>query len=168
MGDLKLTPTAQGTIEIEAPPELVYGLVSNVPAMPEWAAETERCVWIGGADRAEEGARFRGRNAHRRRKWATTCTVTAAEAGERFSFKVAVGGFHTATWWYDIEPTDTGCRVTEGTQRRVPWLLALVVNRGLLGIPDRDAHNQRNIERTLEQLKAHAEALATPSPEANG
>lgn len=156
--------TALSSIEIAAPADLVYDLVSDVPAMAEWAAEVERNKWLDGASGPAVGARFRGVNRHRGRVWATTCTVTAAEPGARFEFLVRVAGFPSATWRYVIEPTAEGCRVTESTRRLSPRPLAMLVNWTGLGIRDRDAHNQRNIERTLAQLKSHAEALAANRP----
>lgn len=153
-------PTASSSIEIAASPSLVYEVVSDVAGLPKWAEEADRCSWLSGADRAVVGAKFRGRNRHKNRRWVTTCVVTDAEQGKRFAFRVHVAGVPSATWRYDIEPTDGGCRVTESTRRLTPRPLALVVNRFGLGIPDRDKHNQRNIERTLAQLKDHAEALA--------
>ncbi|WP_051400329.1 SRPBCC family protein [Haloechinothrix halophila] len=153
-------PTAQSSIEIAAPPELVYELVSDVPNLPDWAAEIERCSWIDGATGPAVGAKFTGRNEHKKRKWGTLCIVTAAEPGREFAFQVRIAGAPSALWRYQIEPTDTGCRVTESTRRLVPRPLALTVNRLFLGIRDRDNHNQANIERTLAKLKEHAESLA--------
>ncbi|MGH3738100.1 MAG: SRPBCC family protein [Micromonosporaceae bacterium] len=153
------TPTAQSSIEIAAPPELVYDLVSNVPDTGKWAAETDRCRWLGGADGPAVGARFQGRNRHKGRVWATTCEVTHAEPGRRFEFRVRTAGVPSASWRYTIEPTAAGCRVTESTLRLAPRPVALLVNRALLGIPDRDSHNQANIERTLAQLKTYAESM---------
>ncbi|MGH3713309.1 MAG: SRPBCC family protein [Micromonosporaceae bacterium] len=153
-------PTAQSTIEIAAPPELVYDIVSNVPELPKWAAETDRCRWIGGADGPAVGARFQGRNRHTWRVWSTVAKVTHADPGRRFGFQVYVYGVPSATWRYTIEPIPGGSRVTESTLRVTPRPIAMAVNAGLLGIPDRDAHNQRNIERTLAQLKTYAESLA--------
>lgn len=153
-------PTAQGTIEIDAPPELVYELITDITALPDWAVEADRCAWLDGATGAAVGARFRGRNRHKRRRWSTTCTVTAADPGRRFTFDVVVVGTTSATWEYEIEPTQTGCRVTERTKRRVPLAAAKLVNLLMLGIRDRDGHNQANIERTLANLKDYAEARA--------
>jgi uncharacterized protein YndB with AHSA1/START domain len=152
-------PTAEGTIDIDASPELVYELVTEVTALPEWAAETERCSWVGGATAAAVGARFRGHNRHQGRRWSTTCTVTSADPGRRFGFDVSVMGIRTARWEYEIEPAGGGSRVVESTRRLVPRLPANLTNR-LLGVRDRDAHNQANIERTLARLKDYAESRA--------
>lgn len=149
-------PTAQSSIEINAPAEKVYELVSDVPNVPNWAAEVDRCTWVEGADGPAVGAKFRGINSNAGRRWPMSCEVTAADPGRRFAFKVGMAGITTALWWYDIEPTATGCKVTEGTRRQHPKILADLVNR-LIGVADRDAHNQANIEKTLAALKAHAE-----------
>lgn len=152
-------PTAQSTIEVDAPPALVYDLVTDIAGAAEWAEEADAARWLGGATGPAVGARFRGRNRHKGRRWSTTCTVTAADPGRRFAFDVSLAGVTTARWEYEIEPTGTGCRVTERTRRVVPLPVATVANR-LLGVRDRDAHNQANIERTLANLKRHAEARA--------
>jgi len=152
-------PTAQSSIDIAAPPELVYQIVSDVTNLPKWAAETTKCKWLGEATGPAVGAKFRGVNKHKGRIWAMGCKVTEAEPGSRFAFDVSLAGVTTAHWRYDIEPTENGCRVTESTRRRTPKAPTNAVNR-LLGIKDRDEHNQRNIERTLEQLKAFAEKQA--------
>ncbi|HEY8523940.1 MAG TPA: SRPBCC family protein [Acidimicrobiales bacterium] len=150
---------AEASIDIDAPPELVYDLIADVTTMPEWAAETHRCRWLGGATEAVVGAKFRGSNRHKGRRWSTTCTVTAAERGRRFAFDVGGLGIRTAEWEYVIEPREGGCRVTESTRRLVPAVFVKVSN-WLVGVRDRDAHNRANIERTLAGLKRHAEARA--------
>ena len=151
-------PTASASIEVDAPPAVVYDIVSDVTRLPEWAAETERCWWVGGATGPAVGARFRGRNRYRTLPWTTTCTVTAADPGRLFAFAVAIFVVRTALWEYRIEPLAAGCRVTESTKRLVPAVLSGPVNRAL-GVRDRDAHNQHNIETTLGRLKAYAEGV---------
>ncbi|MGH3434571.1 MAG: SRPBCC family protein [Thermocrispum sp.] len=153
-------PTAQSSIDIAAPPELVYRIVSDVENTPQWAAETATVKWLGGATGAEVGAKFRGTNKHNGRKWAMGCQVTDADEGRRFAFRVSMLGVPTAHWRYDIEPAGDGCRVTESTRRVAPNLPTRVVNKFVLGIRDRDQHNQRNIEQTLVRLKEFAEQQA--------
>lgn len=153
-------PTAQSSIDIAAPPELVYEIVSDVENLPKWAAETTKCKWLGEATGPAVGAKFRGVNKHKGRIWAMSCKVTEAEPGRTFAFDVGLAGVKTAHWRYDIEPADGGCRVTESTRRISPRVPTIAFNRAMLGIKDRDEHNQHNIERTLEQLKAFAEKQA--------
>lgn len=86
--------------------------------------------------------------------------MTEAEPSRRFAFRVQVMGVPSALWRYEIEPTETGCRVIESTRRLTPRITTLAVNRLLLGIRDRDEHNQRNIEATLASLRQYAELEA--------
>ena len=106
---------------------------------------------------ATPGAVFKGHNANRGRSWTTTCTVTHAEPGRVFAFDVKHTVVPVAHWRYDIEPVDGGCRVTEQTwDRRPGWFRKPA---GLAtGVSDRASTNARNIEVTLQRLKAAAEA----------
>ncbi len=89
-------------------------------------------------------------------------TVTAAEPGLCFAFDVAFAGVPIPRWRYDIEPSDTGCVVTESTwDRRPGWFKP--VGDLVTGVRDRAAHNRRNIEQTLVQLKQAAESGAASS-----
>jgi uncharacterized protein YndB with AHSA1/START domain len=154
-------PTVKETIAIAASPGTVYGLVSDVVGMPEWAVECERCQWLGNVGAARPGARFRGRNRRGRHRWSTVSTVTAAEPGVRFSFKVSSLGMPVAAWAYDIEAADGGCVVTESTTYQTGFLLRRVLAPVATGVRTREercAENRRNITRSLERLKTTAEA----------
>ena len=152
-------PSAVARMEVNAPAEVVYRLVSDLPGMSGVAEEFERGSWLGGAREAAVGARFRGHNRARGRQWTTTATVTDAEPGRRFAFEVvSVARIPVSRWQYDIEPTEGGCRVAEQTwDRRPSWFKPLA--NLVTGVRDRSEQNQRNIERTLRQLKAAAEAV---------
>ena len=84
-------PTAKqgrASIDIAAPPELVYDLIADVPRMGEWSPECYRCKWLDGTTSAAVGARFRGYNRVGRYRWATTAVITTADRGREFAFTV--------------------------------------------------------------------------------
>ena len=83
----------QESIQVDAPPEQVWALVSDVTRMGEWSPETVKGEWIDGASTPVVGARFKGRNKRGILRWSTKCTVVACEPGKEFSFVVA-----TDTW----------------------------------------------------------------------
>lgn len=140
---------------VPAPAEVVYDLVSDVTSMGRWSPETTACQWIDGATGPAVGARFRGVNRHGVLRWATTCTVTAAEPGRRFAFDVSFGALPIATWAYDVEDAPGGCRVTESwSDRRTAALRLLSVP--VTGIRDRAAHNREGMVATLAALKTAA------------
>jgi hypothetical protein len=43
------------SIEIAAPPEVVYDLLADITRMGEWSPECYRCVWLDGATAAQVG-----------------------------------------------------------------------------------------------------------------
>jgi hypothetical protein len=150
-------PSATGQIEILAAPEKVYALVSDPGSLAGLAEEYTGHRWLGGVSAAEVGARFRGRNKRRFRRWSTLSTITDAVEGKRFAFDVTSLGFPVARWQYDIEPAGGGCVVTESTwDRRPGWFKG--PTSAATGVWRRDELNRANIEATLHRLKAKVES----------
>jgi uncharacterized protein YndB with AHSA1/START domain len=147
---------AQATTEIAAPAEKVWSLVSDLPRMGEWSPENTGGRWIGGASGPAIGAKFRGSNKKGLRRWSTTCVVTAADAGKRFTFDVNYGPVAISTWDYTFTDTGNGTTVVEEwTDRRPAWMKLGAVP--VMGVLDRAAHNRRGMEHTLAELKRAAE-----------
>ncbi len=145
-------------LDMRADPHAVYALVSDVTRMGEWSPETTSCRWVDGVG-PKVGARFHGTNRHGFRRWSTSCLVTAADPGARFSFDVRFGPFAISTWSYEFETTASGCTVTESwTDRRPTWMR--VASPAAMGVMDRDAHNRANMETTLARLKAAVEGTS--------
>lgn len=152
-----IAPNARAQVDVRAPAERVYALVSDLRALADVAEEYSGGRWLAPADGPAVGARFVGANRRGRRAWRTVSAVTDA-GPTRFAFDVSAFGLPVSRWQYDVEPTADGCRVTESTwDRRPSWFRPLTVLA--TGVRDRDAGNQRNIERTLARLKAVAEGV---------
>lgn len=148
--------TVSRSVDVAAPPERVWELVSDLPRMGEWSPENQGGRWVRG-DGPAVGSVFVGTNRNGGRRWSTRCTVTRAERPSAFAFDVAAVGMPVARWSYEIEPTATGCRVTETwTDRRG----ALVRHSGALltGVKDRGEYTATSIEQTLAGVRAAAEA----------
>jgi polyketide cyclase/dehydrase/lipid transport protein len=94
--------------KIEASPLAVYELVSDVTNMGRWSPETTACRWLRGATGPAVGARFKGANRDRWRRWSTTCTVVSADPGRMFAFDVKFWGIPVARWAYEFAPEATG------------------------------------------------------------
>ena len=153
-----------GDVEVEtaigAPAEEVYDLVADLPRMGEWSPECERVEWAPGSSGAAPGARFTGHNRNGHRRWSTHGTVTVAERGRELTFEIrSVLNMPVSQWSYRFEPTPEGCRVVESTQDRRGGLIR-VLGRIATGVSDREARNRESMTRTLEQLRAAAEARA--------
>jgi Polyketide cyclase / dehydrase and lipid transport len=143
-------------VSINADSERVYQLITDLPTLASLAEEARAMEWRKG-DAARPGAVFKGHNRNGFYRWTTTCTVTDAEPGQVFAFDVRYFGVPIARWRYDIADAGGGCRVTERTWDHRPGWFTKTAWIGT-GVRDRNAANVEHIKRTLQRLKAKAEA----------
>jgi uncharacterized protein YndB with AHSA1/START domain len=145
------------SVDIAAPAAAIYDLVSDLPRMGEWSPEATGGRWLGEAAGAAVGAKFRGHNRSGWRRWSTTVTVTEADPGKRFVFRVTTGPIAVSEWSYDLSPSPSGGTtvVERWSEHRPGWMRALSIP--LMGVSDRAAHNRTTMEHTLAALKGTAE-----------
>jgi uncharacterized protein YndB with AHSA1/START domain len=145
------------TVNIAAPADRVWDLISDVTGIGRFSPETFDAEWLDGAAAPAVGVRFRGhvrRNGRGPVYW-TTCTIVACEPARELAFTVDVAGRPINTWRYSLEATPGGTDVTESFEltsspaTRVYWRVA---GRA------RNRTNLRNMRTTLERVKAVAEA----------
>ncbi len=145
------------TVHIEASPEAVWDLVSDVTKIGRYSPETFEAEWLDGATGPAVGVRFRGhvkRNQKGPVYWAT-CVITECEPNSAFGFTVGSSvekGLNN--WRYELEPSDTGTDVTESF--RLKDVLGLRVYWALLGWA-RGRANRNGMRTTLERMKAELE-----------
>ena len=144
------------TRDIAASPEAVYAAISDVTRMGEWSEECHTCQWHDGFDGPEVGATFDGHNRNGEHEWTTQGKVIEAEPGRAFAFECSMMDFHFSTWGYRIEPTESGCRVTEWSEDLRPES-ALEFSKQMSGIADRGERNRQTMSTTLERLAAAVE-----------
>jgi hypothetical protein len=153
-------PTAQrghGSIDIAAPPDLVYDLIADVTRMGEWSPECYRCEWLDGASAATPGARFRGYNRIGRFRWERTALICTAERGRKFTFETIDDRTHRheTRWQYAMELSGSGTVLTESFQ----FLWCSLRNRATEMFLPRGRQVNRGIDETLRRIKHAAEAL---------
>jgi hypothetical protein len=73
--------SAQAEVSIDASPDSVYALITDLPTLASLAEEAAAMEWHKGAA-AGPGAVFKGRNRNGVFRWSTKCTVTDAEPGQ--------------------------------------------------------------------------------------
>jgi hypothetical protein len=153
--------TVSASRRIEASPDTVYAMVSDLTRMGEWSPEATGGQWVGGATGPVAGAKFKGTNAHGDKKWSALAKVTDATTPTRFAFANVVGPVTVSEWCYDIVALDGGaaCEVTETWQLHQPTLISLV-GKMMTGVTDRTEHTKSMIETTLTRIKATAEEKA--------
>jgi uncharacterized protein YndB with AHSA1/START domain len=140
---------------VDAPATRVWSMISDITRMGEWSPESTGGRWAKGASGPAVGAKFTGSNRSGKKKWSTTCIVTAAEPGQRFAFDVGVGPIAIASWSFDIDQEGSGCTITETwTDRR--GRLAKLLAKPASGVSERVNHNRTGMELTLERLAAAA------------
>jgi uncharacterized protein YndB with AHSA1/START domain len=144
------------TVHMDAPPSVVWDLVSDVTRIGEFSPETFEAEWLGGATRPALGARFRGhvkRNGRGPTYW-TTCEVLYCEPERDFGFAVIASGRRVNTWRYQLAARDGGTDVTESF--KLTPMPVLRVYWAVLG-KLRGRTNERGMQQTLERIKAIAE-----------
>jgi hypothetical protein len=126
--------------------------------MGSYSPEVFGAEWLGGATGPALGARYRGhvkRNEIGPIYW-TTCEITACTPGQVFEFAVVMRDKPVNTWRYEFAAgANGGTDVTESF--RLPDNLFTKVWRPLGGFL-RERRNRRDMLRTLERVKAVAEA----------
>lgn len=143
----------RATIQIQAPPEKVYGMVTDVTRIGEWSPECVKAEWVDGNGPAV-GARFRGHNKlNWLIRWSTTPTVKVADPGKEFTFETGKPGKEQTRWTYRFTPKEGGTELTESFEA-----LRYGAFMKLSAKPEkRTAKLTADIQQTLERIKQAAE-----------
>jgi hypothetical protein len=151
---------AEVRVHVDAAPELVYRVVSDVKRMGEWSPETVKCDWLDGATGPVVGARFKGTNKRRFVTWSTKPTVVVADPGREFAFEVG----SDTRWTYRFDADGTGTTLTESFEmlRDLRWYYAFA-ERWLMRVTDRKADLENGMAVTLERIKRVVESQGVES-----
>jgi uncharacterized membrane protein len=146
------------SVEVDASPDAVWAVVSDVTRMPEFSPELRK-LFVVGSKEPRVGMNLVGINRRGYVVWPTTSKVVRFEPGRAVAWKTRESG---ATWTYELEPTEHGTRVTG--RRDLP---AFTFGTTLMGpvIGGAEGHDQEladGIRSTLERIKATVES-GTPS-----
>jgi uncharacterized protein YndB with AHSA1/START domain len=156
--------TVQVEIEIDAPRETVWALVTKDPTrMGQFSPENLGGSWDHPHTGPEVGARFTASNQWNGMEWSTTSTVTQAEPNRAFSFVVGDPAEPSATWRYQLHPLKGGgTRLVELMQFGTGFS---PLKERILEVPDkeeivvavRSLEHADNMAQTLEAIKQAAE-----------
>ncbi len=110
-------PTVAVQAYIEAPPERVWDLVSDIFLMARLSAELQEVEWLGGVAGPAVGHRFLGRNANPNLgQWETVSTIVECDEPHRFAWVVGDPGHHWATWRFTLRPDGPGTMLEQWAQ----------------------------------------------------
>ena len=130
-------PAVAAQIYIEAPPERVWPLVSDIFLMPGLSGELQEVAWLDGVTGPAAGCRFAGRNANEYRgTWETVSTVIECDEPRRFAWAVGDPGRPMATWRFTLRPDGPGT-VLEQWARMGPARSGLSL--AIDAMPDKEA-----------------------------
>ncbi|MEU1216396.1 SRPBCC family protein [Streptomyces sp. NPDC005791] len=161
------TMSVSDSVLIRVTPSAVYERISDPTAMGRWSPENQGAKILGKRRAAHVGMVFEGRNKRGSFHWTTRCTVTAADPGVRFAFRVHAIGIRRprlpgaiALWEYRLEAVNGATRVTETwTDNRRAWpdFLANAFDRVATRGRTFAEFQRGNIRTTLERLKSALE-----------
>jgi uncharacterized protein YndB with AHSA1/START domain len=158
------TATVEVTTWVDAPPAVVWALVSDIGLMPTLSEELHAVEWLDGVTEPALGRRFVGRSKHASfGEWETTCTVVEYEPGVVFAWAVQDPDNPSATWRFRLEREGRGTRLSQWAQMGPgPSGLSSAIER----MPEKEQkivyvrlkEFEQGMTRNLEAIKQRMEA----------
>lgn len=151
--------TLERSVDIAAPPEAVWAIVSDLRRTPEWSPECRKLLVLGRGGRIETGATLIGINRLRLAVWPTRSVVTDVSPGRRIAWNVRTSG---ASWSYELEPTPTGTRLVERRDggSGMPLVAATFTRFFLGGVSGHSDELDDHIGESLQRIKSLAEGAS--------
>lgn len=156
-------PTVEVDVHVDAPPERVWALATDVELPARFSSEFRGATWIDGATGAAPGARFVGRNRHPARgEWETTSVVVVCETPRVFAWAVGDPAHPSAIWRFELEPAGRGTRLRQWAQMGpgpsgITFAIESMPDKEERIVARRLAEWRANMVATIEGIKAMAE-----------
>ncbi|BBX31847.1 hypothetical protein MMAG44476_18762 [Mycolicibacterium mageritense DSM 44476 = CIP 104973] len=146
-------PLLQAQIDIDAPVSKVWGLISDLRRMPEWSPQCRLMKTVGPL---RAGARTINLNRRKFMFWPTTSRIVEVIPQQKLAFRVDA---NNTIWSYELEPTETGTRVTESrhAENGVTAVSNALVNTFFGGVPSFEDELVEGMNASLARIKAAAE-----------
>jgi uncharacterized protein YndB with AHSA1/START domain len=146
-------PLLQTQIDIDAPVDKVWELITDTRRMPEWSPQCRKMKTLGPL---RQGTRTLNLNRRKRLYWTTTSTITEVIPQRKFAFRVNT---NNTIWSYELEPTATGTRVVESrhAENGVKPASNFLVNMLFGGVPSFEDELVEGMNASLARIKAAAE-----------
>jgi uncharacterized protein YndB with AHSA1/START domain len=143
------TPTVDTELYIDAPPDRVWSLVTNIYLMVEISSELTGVWWEGDADGPALGATFTGRSFHQAfGEWETTSVVIDCEQPRVFAWAVGDEARPSSVWRFTLRPERAGTVLNQWMQMGPARSgLSVAIDR----MPDKE---ERIVARRLDEFRA--------------
>ena len=147
-------PLLQASIDIDASPEAVWALVSDLSLMPKWSPQ---CKLMKAFGPLRPGTRTVNVNRRNYLFWPTTSRITEVVPQRKLAFRV---NENNTVWSYELEPTATGTRLTESrhAENGVKPVSNLLVNAVMGGVPNFEVELVDGMNASLSRIKTAAES----------
>lgn len=149
------THALQHSVDIDASPERVWSLITDLPRMASWSPQVVKTFVRGGP--VQLGTRALNVNRRGPLFWPTRSKVIVFEPHSEFAFHIKDNG---VIWAFVLEPTATGTRLVQ--ERRTPKgvsEISLALQKRVLGGVERfSGELSTGMQQTLTRIKAEAEA----------
>lgn len=144
------TNNLEATIAIDATPERVWAVVSDLSRMPEWSPQCRVMRPLGAV---REGTRTVNINRQGWKWWPTTAKVVRFEPNASIAFRVVD---NRSVWSFDIAPAAHGATLTQ--RRTIPpqgttWISRKGIDALLGGADDFDDRLVAGMNATLAKIK---------------
>ncbi|ALG09628.1 SRPBCC family protein [Kibdelosporangium phytohabitans] len=156
-------PTVEVRTWIDATPDRVWAIVSDVERMAGMSTELQSVEWLDGVTAPAVGRKFLGRSRHESfGEWSTTSEVVDCEPGRVFGWAVGDAAEPSAIWRFVLRPKDDGTELTQWMQLGPGRSgLSFAIDR----MPDKEQkivfvrlrEFERNMTATLAHIKGAAE-----------
>ncbi len=107
--------TGRVVVEVDAPVDAVWRVVSDVTRTGEWSHECQTAQWLGGARSAAPGVRFRGRNRAGWVRWGRVCEIVTADEPHEISWRTMPTVLYpdSTVWRLRLEPSGDRTRIIQ-------------------------------------------------------
>jgi uncharacterized protein YndB with AHSA1/START domain len=110
-------PTVEVAIEIGAPPERVWAIVSDIAVMPGASPELQAVEWLDGRSGPGLGARFAGHNRHEAYgEWSTVSVIVEYDPPRVFAWAVGDPEQPSAIWRFSLEAREAATLLRQWVQ----------------------------------------------------
>jgi hypothetical protein len=110
-------PTVEVQTWVDATPERIWPLVSDIQLMPELSQELQSVEWCEGSSGGGVGSRFIGRNKHEAMgEWTTTSYVLECDAPWVFGWAVEDPEEPSSRWRFTLRPENGGTTLHQWMQ----------------------------------------------------
>lgn len=148
-------PVIEQSITIDAAPEQVWSVVSDLARMGEWSPQCKKMFVFGGP--VKRGTRTVNINRRGPLVWPTSSKVVAFEPNREIAWKIAENG---TVWGFELTPTGDGTTLVQ--TRKAPGgetsaLSGFLVDKVFGGNSGFEAELEVGMRETLGKIKRTVE-----------